>query len=73
MILKVNSYNAHSFFDNGFILLKNILSSITSGLCITKMHIAATLWCVVDDQLGTPRGRCDVHNGKFSLSYKTKV
>jgi hypothetical protein len=28
-------------------------------------------WCV--DQLGTPRVRCDEHNGKFSLSYETKV
>jgi hypothetical protein len=30
-------------------------------------------WCVVNDQLGTPRGRCDEHSGKFSLSYDTKV
>jgi hypothetical protein len=28
---------------------------------------------IVDDQLGTPRGRCDKHNSKFSLSYETKV
>jgi hypothetical protein len=28
-------------------------------------------WCV--DQLGTPRVRCDKHNGKFSLSYETKI
>jgi hypothetical protein len=28
---------------------------------------------MVDDQLETPRGRCDEHNGKFSLSYETKV
>jgi hypothetical protein len=27
----------------------------------------------VDDQLGTPKVRCDEHNGKFSLSYETKV
>jgi hypothetical protein len=26
-----------------------------------------------DNQLGTPRVRCDEHNGKFSLSYETKV
>jgi hypothetical protein len=28
---------------------------------------------VLTDQLGTPRGRCDDHNSKFSLSYETKV
>jgi hypothetical protein len=28
---------------------------------------------VLTDQLGTPRGRCDEHNSKFSLSYETKV
>jgi hypothetical protein len=27
----------------------------------------------VGDKLGTPRVRCDEHNGKFSLSYETKV
>jgi hypothetical protein len=27
----------------------------------------------VDDQLGTPRVRCDEHNDKFFLSYETKV
>jgi hypothetical protein len=27
----------------------------------------------VDDQLGTPRVRCDEHNGKFSLGYENKV
>jgi hypothetical protein len=31
----------------------------------------AALWCV--EQLGTPRVRCDEHNGKFFLSYETKV
>jgi hypothetical protein len=29
--------------------------------------------CMVDDQLGTPRGRCDEHSSKFYLSYETKV
>jgi hypothetical protein len=28
---------------------------------------------VLADQLGTPRGRCDEHSSKFSLSYETKV
>jgi hypothetical protein len=28
---------------------------------------------VLTDQLGTPRGRCDEHSSKFSLSYETKV
>jgi hypothetical protein len=28
---------------------------------------------VLTDQLGTPRGRCDEHISKFSLSYETKV
>jgi hypothetical protein len=28
---------------------------------------------LVGDQLGTPRVRCDEHNGKFSLSYEIEV
>jgi hypothetical protein len=28
---------------------------------------------VLKDQLGTPRGRCDEHSSKLSLSYETKV
>jgi hypothetical protein len=33
----------------------------------------ASWWCVVGTQLGTPRGRYDEHNSKFSLSCETKV
>jgi hypothetical protein len=28
---------------------------------------------VLTDQLGTPKGRCDEHNGKFFPQYETKV
>jgi hypothetical protein len=28
---------------------------------------------VLTNQLGTPRGRCEEHSSKFSLSYETKV
>jgi hypothetical protein len=36
-----------------------------------------TCWCVVDDvndrPVGNPKRRFDEYNGKFSLSYETKV
>jgi hypothetical protein len=31
-----------SFFDNGFLLLKKVLSISAPGICITEMHTAAT-------------------------------
>jgi hypothetical protein len=38
---------------------------------VWKKILWKNYWCV--DQLGTPRVSCDEHNGKFSLSYETKV